>query len=863
MNAPWTEDTIQSVLAANRFRADDSPFLTLINAQGHEENLSYDALIRRAERWASAYAEDGIQPGDRVVVIFEHGIDLYAAYIGALLLGAVPAMFAHPSPKLSEAIYFETIQTLLESSGAVALATWEDLARRLEPVTKKVSTIRSIVTGTDSLKNSFPAFSLRADPDAPAFLQYSSGTTGLKKGVMISHRALIWQVRTYAEAIGANEKDTIVSWLPLYHDMGLIACFFLPLITRCKVVALSPFDWVKRPEMWLDAVSRHKGTLSWLPNFSYAFLARNTTRGGWDLSSLRGVVNCSEPVTQAAHAAFTERFAPNGFRASALAASYAMAETTFAVTSGGCGTPVRTLETDGRTIVSSGKVLPETTVRILDDAGQPLADGRTGEIEVSSPSLFTGYDGNPELGDQVLESGRYRTGDLGFLDDGDLFVTGRKRDLIIIGGKNIYPHDIEALAESIEGIVPGRTVALGDRDEIAGTEAMVVLAESNVPEADWPDLAAAVRSCIASATEVTPRDVRIVPPRWLRKSTSGKIARAANLERYTTLPLLAPLAPETPTSPVPHGASVLAQSTCANVRQIVEGLTNGTIDDDASLIREGRIDSFSVVNLILSLEQSFGIRIPEQVAGDPAALDSVEEITATVEALRGGEDIPESEIVFGPEDVPMTSEDPVGLSGKPAGFWTWYYRLVFRRKGIRYGKGLRVLGPILLRTDGDPRNISFGDGVTIMPWADLKVRENGAIRIGHGCAIDTTARLVAANNATIRLGDRAQIAFASIINAGEDVTIGRDTATAGHCTIIASEHRYDSPEPIMQQGYRHEPVLIGADVWLASGVLVTPGAKIGNGAVISANATVSGTIPPYALAAGAPARVIGSRLKEG
>lgn len=858
MNAPWTEDTIQSVLAANRFRAPDTPFLTLLKADGEETHLTYDGLIRKAERWAAAYAAKGISAGERVVVIFEHGEDLYAAYIGALLIGAVPAMFAHPSAKLSDQVYFETIESLLNGSQATGLATWDALARKLEPVTRKVGSIRAVLIEADAAGAASPPIAVPTDPDTPAFLQYSSGTTGLKKGVMISHRALLWQVRSYAAAIGATEKDTVVSWLPLYHDMGLIACFFLPLITRSRLVAMSPFDWVKRPEMWLQATSRHKGSLSWLPNFAYAFMARNAPKGDWDLSSLRGVINCSEPVTQAAHAAFAQRFAANGFRSSALGASYAMAETTFAVTSAGWGEPLRTIEEGGQVRVSSGRVLPETEVRILDEAGEPLAEGETGEIEVACPSLFQGYDGNPSLSAQVLRDGRYRTGDLGFLKDGHLYVTGRKRDLIIIGGKNIYPHDVEALAEAADGVVPGRTVALGDRDDEAGTEAMIVLAESLEPEESWADIAADIRERIASATEVTPRDVRIVPHRWLRKSTSGKIARSANLERYRDLPAADIIAnsavAEAPTQPI---LSPIRE----RVRTVVRTIAGALIDDDASLVRSGRIDSFSIVNLILALEQTFDIRIPEGVAGDPAALDSVDAIVETVERLIEGGEAEEEDFDFCAHDVPMRHDVAVALPKGRAGFWTWYYRLVFRRKGICYGRGLRVLGPILLRTDGDPKNISFGEGVTIMPWADLKVRENGAIRVGNGCAIDTTARLVAANDATIALGDRAQIAFASIINAGEDVTIGRDTATAGHCTIIASEHRYDSPEPIMSQGYRHEPVLIGADVWLASGVLVTPGAKIGNGSVISANATVSGTIRPYALAAGAPARVIGSRLK--
>lgn len=850
MNAPWTEDTIQGVLAANRLREDGRPFLTLIDAAGSERAFTYSDLLDRAECWAAHLAGRGIVQGDRVVVILRHGVELYAAYVGALLMGAVPAMFAHPSPKLSEAVYFETIGALLSGSRAKALVTYSELAPNLAPLIDQIESFEHLATpgDIDAHRRDYPAPSVA--PDDAAFLQYSSGTTGLKKGVVISHRALLWQIRAYGEAIGADERDTIVSWLPLYHDMGLIACCFLPLIRRCRLAAMSPFDWVQKPGIWLDTVTRHRGTLGWLPNFAYAFMAKNAPEGDWDLSSLRGVVNCSEPVTAAAHAAFLERFRTHGFREEALAASYAMAEATYAVTSGGFGEALRTVEWDGRRLVSSGAVLPGAEVRILDDDGKPLPDGATGEIEIISPSLFHEYDGNPEATAKALKGGRYLSGDLGCLLDGHLYVTGRKRDLIIIGGKNIFPHDIEAVAESVDGITPGRSVALGKADEAAGTQHLLVLAESDRPEAEWPALSEAVHRSIAAATEVNPRAVHIVPPRWLRKSTSGKLARGANLERYRAEFTVKPAAPE-----------IGPARTLERVRQIVNGqiLNAGRAGDHEPLIQSGRIDSFSIVTLVLEIERAFDIRLPESVAADADALDSIAAIAATVERLKDGGVGNETAFDFGPDDVPMRADGPVALSSKRAGFWTWYYRFRFRTLGVRYGRGLRVTGPLLLRLEGNPRNLTIGDGVTIMPWADLKIRENGRITLGDGCAIDTMARLVAANDAEIRLGDRAQIAYASIINAGENVTIGRDTATAGHCTIIASEHNYRGREPIMRQGYRHEPVLIGADVWLASGVLVTPGAKIGNGAVISARSTVTGTIPSYALAAGVPARVIGAR----
>lgn len=873
MNAHWSDGTLPGVLAANAARMDGRPFLTLVDADGAETAFSYGDLLDLAAGWADRYRAHGLVPGDRVVVVLRHGIDLYAAYAGALLAGLVPAMFAHPSPKFSEDAYFATVHDLLAGSAAKALVVYPELAPKLGALVHSLPGFETLLVPQASpVPGRHRPVPFVHDPDSPAFLQYSSGTTGLKKGVVITHRALLWQVNAYADTIGAGEDDCIVSWLPLYHDMGLIACFFLPLVRRVRLVALSPFDWVRRPAMWNAAVARHRATLSWLPNFAYSFMAGAVPPGSGDLSSLRGVVNCSEPLLAASHDAFTARFAADGFRPEALAGSYAMAEATFAVTSGGFGVPLRTECVDtaalarshvarplaqGRRLVSSGVALPDTTIRILDEAGTPLPERHVGEIEIALPSLFHGYDNNPRASAEALVDGRYRTGDLGYLAEGHLFVTGRKRDLVIVGGKNIYPHDIEAIACNVDGVVPGRAVALGLVDESAGTEQLVVLAESERPVADWPALALAIGAAIAARSEVAAHDVRIVAPRTLRKSTSGKLARGANLELYRDL--AAPAHAPAPVAPaVSAGPSLREQ-----VRRLVidDVLRGRPCDDDASLIRAGRIDSFAIVNLILGLETRFGVRIPERVAGDPAALDSIAAIAVTVARLREGGDDAAATPELTRDAIPMVTDTPVALSSKRAGFWTWYYRFTFRRLGIRYGEGLRVLGPLLLRPDGDPRNIVLGRGVTLMPWVDLKVRENGRIVLGDGCAIDTTARLVAANDAEIRLGDRAQVAFASIINAGADVIIGRDSATAGHCTIIASEHRYDSREPIMRQGYRHAPVLIGADVWLASGVLVSAGARIGNGAVIAAHSTVSGAIPDYAVAAGNPARVIRSRLR--
>jgi|GEM_PF-288153 len=211
-------------------------------------------------------------------------------------------------------------------------------------------------------------------------------------------------------------------------------------------------------------------------------------------------------------------------------------------------------------------------------------------------------------------------------------------------------------------------------------------------------------------------------------------------------------------------------------------------------------------------------------------------------------------VPMSPADIPMKLSDDKPINSSK-GFWTCYYKCLFRSKGIKHGPGLRVLGPIILRLDGDPKNITIGKNVTIMPMVDLKIRENGKIILHDGVALDTMARLVAAKEGRIELGDEAQVAMGCIINAGDDVIIGRRTLFSGFCTIIASEHNFRSNQPIMDQGYRRAPVYIGGDVWIAANVLIRPGSRIGNKAVIGAKSIVAGDIPANAVAMGNPCRV--------
>ncbi|MEX2195761.1 MAG: AMP-binding protein [Thermoleophilaceae bacterium] len=840
--------TITGIVRDHARDDDGSTFLRLLHAGSDDETLSYAELVEHAGRWSARFAADGLTPGDRVIVILRHSLDLYAAYIGALLGGHVPAMFSFPSPKYSEDRYFEHVGVLIASSGAREIVTYPELAEKL-PQRERTSLGNARVTTPAHLQSVPVAPAPTAvDPEAAAFVQYSSGTTGIKKGVVVSHRALLWQLEAYADAIGAGPRDRIVSWLPLYHDMGLIACLFLPLVRKIPLVAMSPFDWVAQPAMWPRAISDYGGTLSWLPNFAYSFMAANVRDdelAGVDLSTLRGVVNCSEPVMRSSHEAFLARFGRHGMTEDRLAASYAMAENTFAVTSGGFGVQLR----EGHTVLSSGRPLPGVEVRIRGLAHGDGDDREIGEVVLRSPCLMDGYDGNQEATAEALRDGWHLTGDLGYLDGDDLFVTGRVKDLIIIGGRNVYPQDVEAAVHNAEGVIPGRAVAFGVPDERQGTESLVVVAETNESDTGRrEEIRRLIHASVAELTEVVPGDILLVEPRTLHKSSSGKLARAANRELYLGMRQ-------------PH-ASMSKRASRGGATDLIDAVRVAVarvarvarVRDDESLLRSGLIDSFGMVELFAELEAATGVRL---TADHLTELERMDTIAALANLVTDGAVRPApSTLVLDSRDIPMAVGGPQPARRGQVGWWTRLYRAILRRHGVQFGPGLRVLGPIHLQLEGNGSHVSLGRNVTLMPGVHLKNREEGRIVLHDGAKLDSVVRLVAANDATIELGENAVFGMGTVVNAGADVRIGRNAFTASHCVIISSEHGLASGVPMREQPYTHSPVLIGEDVWLGANCLVSKGARIGHGAVVSAGSVVAGDVPPAAIVQGQPARVI-------
>lgn len=526
-------------------------FARVIVSGQPDRRCTYFELIGAASKFASHYQARGVQRGDVVVINLPHGEELLFAFVGAMLAGAVPSVFAHPSPKTHPTHYRETLTQLLKTCQTRHLVTSQSVVDVLQEAARELEVIftQDVATATSTFQR--PAGLDAADL---VLLQHSSGTTGIKKGVALSNRAVTQQLRQYASAIDLRASDHIASWLPLYHDMGLITSFLLPMTCGVPVTLRSPFDWLTDPLHFLESMGEDRTTLCWMPNFAYLLLAsrvRSAASRSIDLSSVRAFINCAEPIRAEAHDAFFAAFCESGLRREALTTCYALAENTFAATQGGIRNPVRLERLDEaafaaglaqpaldqgaqtRCVVSSGAPLASVQIQVVNAERQPLPDRRIGEILIKSDCMLTGYFNRPDLNERLLVDGWYCTGDLGYLSEGHLFVTGRIKDLIIVAGRNLYPEDFEAIANSVPGVVPGRTVAFGLARESAGTEEVVLMAETRENE---PARHAAIRLAIARQVkermDLSLTNIVILPHMWLAKSSSGKIARTANWERY-------------------------------------------------------------------------------------------------------------------------------------------------------------------------------------------------------------------------------------------------------------------------------------------------------------------------------------------
>jgi fatty-acyl-CoA synthase len=535
----------------------DRPFITMWIDEDDQETVTFGEFRRRARAKSAALAHEDVGPGDRVVLIMPQGIPAMTTFAGAMMLGAVPAFLAYPNFKVEPAKYRSGLTGVTANLSAEAVVIDENFPDEMLPCVSLASETKLLRAGSEK-DNVEEVYSrgeayLQIRSDDLAFIQHSAGTTGLQKGVALTHAAAIRQLGHLATALKIDSAgDRVYSWLPLYHDMGLIAAFMLPLVCHVPVVMQSPLDWVMQPESMLQVVSEYKCTLAWMPNFAFQFVPRRTPQSRWadcDLSSLRVVINCSEPVRASSMSEFRKAFR---IGEGVLQSSYAMAENVFAVTQSNIERGPVTIWADGQqfrgvhrivevtpetpgavSFTSSGRLLPNQLVKILSDSGETLGDACVGEIAIKSDCLFEGYYNRPDLTTQVLFDGWYRSGDLGFLLNDELYVVGRKKDLLIIGGENIYPQDVEEIVSAHPAIHDGRVIAMGVYNPSLGTEDVVIVAEVEKEAllSDAAKLEHEIRTRVVAGLGIAVRTILLKPPKWIVKSTAGKAARSATREK--------------------------------------------------------------------------------------------------------------------------------------------------------------------------------------------------------------------------------------------------------------------------------------------------------------------------------------------
>jgi fatty-acyl-CoA synthase len=551
----WRVLHFPNVIVALNAAPENSPFITFWVDEDERETVTFGEFRHRARLHAAVLQEQGVESGDRLVILMPQSIAAMVSFTAAMMLGAVPAFLAYPNFKVEPAKYRSGLAGVTANLSAKAVVIDPDFPQEMldcVALGAETTLIRAATADDGNHTGVLPDLT-RVAPHSLAFIQHSAGTTGLQKGVALTHAAVLRQIEHLAQALRIDPaRDRIYSWLPLYHDMGLIACFMLPMICHVPVVMQSPIDWVMQPESMLQIIAESKCTLAWMPNFAFQFVSRRTPQKRWadyDLSSLRLLINCSEPVRASSMREFQTAF---NVGSGVLQSSYAMAENVFAVSQSDIDAAPNTIWIDGQqyrtahrivavpqeapgaiSFTSSGRLLPNQHVRILSDSGATEPEDSVGEIAIQSDCLFTGYYNRPDLTAEAFLDGWYRTGDLGFLLEGELYVVGRKKDLLIVGGENIYPQDIEEIVSAHPAIHDGRAIAMGIYNPEIGTEDIVVVAEVENQEmlAQTSEIEQQIRSSIVAALGIAVKMIFLKPPKWIVKSTAGKPARSTTREK--------------------------------------------------------------------------------------------------------------------------------------------------------------------------------------------------------------------------------------------------------------------------------------------------------------------------------------------
>ncbi len=562
---PLDATTLVEVLEHHVRTQPDRVHIVLEDEDGSATPITHRALWRAATTVARALRERGLAPGRTVAIMLPTGLGYFASFMGVLLAGGVPVPLYPPMRLDRIAAYVARCTTILDNAQAQLLITFDRAARVADIARDRVASVERVLA-VEELLASGDALSVRAalDEHGPhvavvatdtALIQYTSGSTGDPKGVELTHAAVVANIRASVAGCGLRDGDVLVSWLPLYHDMGLIAGWLMPLWYGVPTVIMSPLTFLARPSRWLRALSEYRATCSVAPNFAFDLCVKridDAERAELDLSRVRVILNGAEPILPATLDRFATRFAPVGLRREALFCAYGLAENMVAVAFAPHARGPRIdriarapFEASGLAVVAEhdpdalefvgvGGAVPGHEIQVVDGDGVPVPERQRGTVRFRGPSTFKGYYRRPDATALVKrEGGWVDTGDLGYLADGELFIVGRVKDIIIKGGRNYYPHEIEEAAALVPGIRQGCVVAFAVRDDAMGTEQIVVVAETREREALAREmLVGKVTESVTTKVGVPPDRVVLASPGVVPKTSSGKVQRTACRELY-------------------------------------------------------------------------------------------------------------------------------------------------------------------------------------------------------------------------------------------------------------------------------------------------------------------------------------------
>jgi acyl-CoA synthetase (AMP-forming)/AMP-acid ligase II len=576
--APAPASRFRTVPEALASAAASDASLTFVNEREEDTVLAWSAVRTRARRFAAALRREGVRPGDRVAIVLPTSPSFADAFFGAVLAGAVPVPLYPPVRLGRMAEYHRSTARLLDACGARMVVSDGRVRLLLGPAVAQARPELGLRLAGELLERAPAETEVDADPSSLALIQFSSGSTVDPKPVALTHRNLMAQTAILHALMRPlpGTRELGVSWLPLYHDMGLIGALLSAIYYPGTLVLLPPEAFLVRPALWLRTISRFRATISPAPNFAYGLCLkriRDRELRGVDLSSWTHALNGAEPISAELMERFVDRFAPYGFDPAALRPVYGLSEASLAVTFTPRRSPLRAAGIDSehlaragevrpgtRAVVSVGAPVPGVEIELRGLDGAPVSEGQVGRIWTRGPSVMQGYFAREEATADALRDGWLDTGDLGFELDGELYVCGRAKDVVIIRGANHSPQEFEECLEQVDGVRAGCVVALGFVPESSSGEELLILAERSGP-AD-ATLAERIRTAIAERTSIRPHTVEILEPGTLPRTSSGKLRRQEALRRY----LAAELAPPAPVSAtrlaaqLVRGAAALAWS---------------------------------------------------------------------------------------------------------------------------------------------------------------------------------------------------------------------------------------------------------------------------------------------------------------